>query len=76
MDTVIIVNQAYTFAHKVCVYLLYSSLSTVVFNSRDQPKIYGFQKECTYINIDIKIRIWKTYLNATVLLNCNIALAR
>ena len=38
-------------------------LSMVVHNSRDQPKIYGFQKGCTLINYSIKIRIQKTCLN-------------
>ena len=38
-------------------------LSMVVLNSRNQPKNMWLQKECTYINIGIKIRIRKTYLN-------------
>ena len=53
----------------ICNYVhTYISSSTVAFNSRDQPKnIYGFQKEWTYINNGIKVRIRKTYLDTVTI---------
>ena len=55
----VVLNNIYIYIYVyACMYMyIYISLSTVVLNSSDQPENKWLPKECTYINISIKIRI-------------------